>query len=250
MHFVAGNAGKFAPAETGRRLQTIELSSGHPDHAVAPKPIGKKLGLALADEFFLVAVIARVRLDDEALAKVDLSGPKDRALTIKIDLVGHVIEGPNAVALRAIQTRGCGGEAHWVGYSRVASRGQMPVETPERTAIPSNMLASFAVARFAGDPELRDARIPFVAGNEPRLPMRHVAIHAGAVPCAYRIVFLCVGRDQKRLRHWRPHFFRNDVGKWKLFQRAVFASFEPENLQIVRAGEQNDLLRRPVFAAG
>lgn len=247
MHFVAGNAGKFAPAETGRRLQTIELSSGHPDHAIAPKPIGEKLRLGLADEFFLVAVIARVRLDDEALAKVAMSGPKDRALTIKIDLVGHVIEGPDAVALRAIQTRGCGREARGVGYSRVASRGQMRDETAKRIAIPSNVLASLAMARFARDAELRDAGVPCVAGDESRLPLRHMAIHTCTVPGAYGVIFLRVGRHQERLRHWRPHFFRDDVGERELLKRPAVARLDPENLQIVRACEKNDFARRIIF---
>src|ERR1043166_2642110 len=249
MHFVAGDTGELAASETGRRLQTVELAPGHANHAVAPKTIVEKVRLGSADEILLFLVVALVRLDNEALAKVDMSGPKDRALTIKIDLVGHVIEGPDAVALRAIQTRGCGGEARGVGYSRVASRGQMCRETAKRIAISSNVLASFTMARFTGDPELRDAGVPFVAGNEPGLPLRDVTIHAGAIPGAYRIVFLRVGRHQKRLRHRRPNFFRNDVGKGKLFQRAVFASFEPENLQIVRAGKQYDFARRPIFAA-
>ena len=41
----------------------------------------------LADEVLLFFVIARGRLDDEPLAKIDMSGPKDRSLPVKIDFV-------------------------------------------------------------------------------------------------------------------------------------------------------------------
>ena len=105
------------------------------------------------------------------------------------------------------------------------------------------MLASFAVTRFAGDPELRHLRIPFVALDETRFAVRDVAIHARAVPCTDGIVFLQVGRNEKCFANRRPHFFGHDVGKRKLFQRAAFARLEPRDLQVVRAGNEHDLPR-------
>src|ERR1043166_51490 len=99
-------------------------------------------------------------------------------------------------------------------------------EASQRIAIACNMLAPFTVARFTRDAELRDTRVPFVTRYKTRLSLRGVAIHARAIPCAYRVVFLRVGRHQKRLRHRRPNLFGNDVGKRELLRRAAFTGLD------------------------
>ncbi len=103
MHFVAGDAGKLAPAKTRRGLHAVEFPARYPNHSIAPKPIAEKIGLGAANEILLLAVILRVRLNNETLRKIMLPGTKPGALPIKIDFVRHVIESPNAVALAAIE---------------------------------------------------------------------------------------------------------------------------------------------------
>src|SRR2546423_683674 len=75
-----------------------------------------------------------------------------------------------------------------------------------------------------------------------------MAIHARTVPRAERIIFLQVRRNQKRLVHWRPHFFGHDVGEGKLLQSAALAALEPWDLQRVRTGYEHDFLRVAVAA--
>ena len=101
MHFMAGDAGEFSSAKTGRRLHAIKLSSRHANHAVAPEAIPKKIGFGPADEILLFAMIRRVWLNDETLAEIVRSRAKTGAMPIEIDLVLHVIEGPDAVTLAA-----------------------------------------------------------------------------------------------------------------------------------------------------
>ena len=103
MHFVAGDAGEFSAAKTGRRLHAVELSSRHPNHAVAPESTAKKIRLGAADEIFLFVMIRRVWLNDETLSKIVSAGTETGAMPIEIDLVRHVIEGPDAVTLAAIE---------------------------------------------------------------------------------------------------------------------------------------------------
>ena len=52
----------------------------------------------------------------------------------------------------------------------------------KRIAIGSDMLAAFAMAGFAGDPELSHHGVPLVAFNKLRQALGDVAIHAGAIP--------------------------------------------------------------------
>ncbi len=125
----------------------------------------------------------------------------------------------------------------------------MCFESPKGIVIPRDMVASFAVARFARDSEFGHVRIPFITGNKTGLALRYMTIHAGAIPRAYRVIFFRVRRHEKGLRNRRPHFFGDNVGEWELVEGAALAGLEPENLQIVRTGEKNYLARRAVFAA-
>src|SRR5436305_14459128 len=101
MHFVAGDAGEFSSAKTGRRLHTVELSSRHQNHAVAPESIPKKIRFGPADEILLFAMIRRVWLNNETLGEIVSAGTETGPMPIKIDLVRHIIEGPDAVTLTA-----------------------------------------------------------------------------------------------------------------------------------------------------
>ena len=56
------------------------------------------------NKVFLLLMIRRVRLNNEPLNEIVMPGMKPRTVTIEIDLVGHVIEGPDTVALTAIET--------------------------------------------------------------------------------------------------------------------------------------------------
>ena len=66
----------------------------------------------------------------------------------------------------------------------------MKFEAADWIAIAFDVLASLAVTGFARDAELSDLRIPFVAFDKTRLPLRDMAIHTGTVPCTERIIFL------------------------------------------------------------
>src|SRR5437879_406869 len=105
MHFVAGDAGEFSAAKTGRRLHAVELSSRHPNHAVAPESIPKKIRFGPADEILLFAMVPRVWLNDETLSEIVSAGTETGAMPIEIDLVRHVVESPDAVTLTAIERR-------------------------------------------------------------------------------------------------------------------------------------------------
>ena len=103
MHFMAADARKLAAAKTRRSLHTVEFPARDPDHSIAPKPIAEKIGLGPADEILLLAVILRIRLNNETLGQIVLSGTKAGTLPVEIDFVRHVIESPNAVATAAIE---------------------------------------------------------------------------------------------------------------------------------------------------
>ncbi len=75
-----------------------------------------------------------------------------------------------------------------------------------------------------------------------------MAVHTRAVPRPDRIIFFQVRRNQECLADRRPHFFRDDVGERKLFQRAALAGLEPRDLQGMRTGHEHDLF--PVTVAG
>src|ERR1043166_1342482 len=101
MHFVARDAGEVAAAKTGRRLHPVKLASSHANHAVAPESIPEKIGLGAVDEFFLFGMVRRVWLSDKALGEIVRAGTKSGAASIKIELVAHAIESPDAVTLAA-----------------------------------------------------------------------------------------------------------------------------------------------------
>lgn len=103
----------------------------------------------------------------------------------------------------------------------------MKFETPDGVAIGFDMLASFAVTSFAGNSELSDLRIPAVTFDKTRLSLGDMAIHAGAIPCSERIVFLQLRWDQECLRHRRPHFFCDNVSERKQLQGAALARLQP-----------------------
>ena len=103
MHFMARDTGEFSAPKTGRRLHTVELSAGYPNHAVAPESILKKIGFGAVDEILLFTMIRRVWLNDETLREIVGAGAESGAMPIKIDLVRHVIESPHAVTLTACE---------------------------------------------------------------------------------------------------------------------------------------------------
>jgi hypothetical protein len=103
MHFMAGDAGKFAAAKTRRSLHAIEFPARDPNHSITPKSIAEKIGLGLANKILLLAMILCVRLHNETLDQIVLSGTEAGALLVEIDFVRHVVESPNAVALAAIE---------------------------------------------------------------------------------------------------------------------------------------------------
>ena len=63
-----------------------------------------EIGLGAADKILLFAVIRCVWLNHETLFEVARPGPKAGAVPVEIDLVGHVIEGPDAMTLAAIES--------------------------------------------------------------------------------------------------------------------------------------------------
>jgi len=182
MHFMAGDAGKLAPAKTRRGLHAIEFSARHSNHSIAPKPIAEKIGLGPANEILLLAVILRIRLHNETLSQIVFSGTEAGALPIEIDFVRHTIESPNAVALAAIERRVRRFQSGGIRYARVGPRCEMKLETPEGIAIQRDVLGPFAVARLACNPEFRDSRVPPVTFNKTRLALRNMAVHARTVP--------------------------------------------------------------------
>src|ERR1051325_7690783 len=101
MHFVARDAGEVAAAKTGRRLHPVKLASSHANHAIAPESVLEKIGLGAVNEFFLFGMVWRGWLNDEPLGEIVRAGAESGAASIKIKLVGHVIESPDAVTLPA-----------------------------------------------------------------------------------------------------------------------------------------------------
>ena len=98
---MAGDTGEFSSAKTGRGLHAVELSPRHPNHAVAPESIPKKIRFGPVDEVLLFTMIRRVRLNDETLRKIVSAGTETGAMAVELNLIRHVVEGPNAVTLAA-----------------------------------------------------------------------------------------------------------------------------------------------------
>src|SRR5437870_1026825 len=154
MQFVAGNAGEFSATKTGRRLHAIKLSSRHPNHAVAPKSTPKKIRLSPADEILLFGMIRRLWLNDETLREIVRPRTKGTGMTIEINLIRHVVECPDAVALAAIECRiGCL-QARRISNCRIRLGGEMEFEAADWIAVVFDVLAPLAVAGFARDAEL------------------------------------------------------------------------------------------------
>jgi hypothetical protein len=248
VHLVTRYAGKLPTPKTRRRLHAVELATRDADHSVAPKTIREKIRLGFSYKILLFSVIWRTRLNHEALAEIFMARAKIRALPVKIDFVRHVIEGPDAVALSAIQVGDRSRKASRICYRRVRFGCQMNFESPKGISVDRDVIASLAMTCFAGDPEFRDARIPLVSRDEARLAFRNMAVHTRPVPSADRIIFLQIGRHEKSLAYRRPHFFGDDISEGKLLERAAFAGFDPRDLQIVRTSEKNNLLWRSVIA--
>ena len=164
-------------------MHAVELPARDPNHAVAPKPIAEKIRFGPANKILLLAMILRARLHDETLGQIVLSGTEAGALPIKIDFVSHVVESPNAVAIAAIERRVRRFQTRGIRNARIGSVREMDLETPHGITIERDVLRPFTVAGFARNPEFRDPRVPPVAFNKTRLALRHVAVHAGAVPC-------------------------------------------------------------------
>jgi hypothetical protein len=171
MHFVAGNAGEFTIAKTGRRLHSVELAPSNPNHSIAPKPVPEKIRLRAADEIFLFAVIGRVWLNNEALREIVSARTEIGAVPIEIDLVCHATEGPDAMTLttgerglRTFQARG-------IGCRRIGLGCEMDFETANRIPVACNVFASLAVTGLARNPELGHLRIPLIARDKTRLAL-------------------------------------------------------------------------------
>ena len=105
MHFVAGNAGEFAAPKTGRRLHAVEFASRHANHPIAPESIVKKIRLATVNEILLFSMIRGAGLNHEALRQIASAGTKSSAMPVEIDLVRHVVESPDAMALPTCKAR-------------------------------------------------------------------------------------------------------------------------------------------------
>src|SRR6266581_830476 len=157
MHFVAADAGEFAAAKTRRSLHSVKFPAGHAHHSVAPEPVLKKIRLGAADELLLFRMVRRVWLNDEALDEIVSAGTESRAVAIKIDLVGHIVERPDAVTLTAGERRLGTIEAGRVGHGWIELRREVKLETTDRITIALDVFAPLAVARLARDPEFSDA---------------------------------------------------------------------------------------------
>ena len=154
MHFVTGDAGEIAAAKTGRRLHGVELSSGHANHPIAPESIVEKIRLGAPNEILLFSMIRRVWLNHEALSEIVGAGTKSSAVPIEIDLVRHVVKGPDAVTLTAGQPGFRAFQALGIGHSRIGLRGEMSFETANRITVALDVFPPLAMAGFARDPEL------------------------------------------------------------------------------------------------
>src|SRR5438874_4662245 len=184
MHFVTRNAGEFAPAKTGGGLHAVEFAAGHANHSIAPKAVAEKIGFGAVNKILLLAVIRRVWLNHESLFEVARARPRSGAMLVEVDLVGSVVEGPDAVTLAAVEPGIRPVEARRIDHSRIGFSREMNFETTDRIAVALDVFAAFAVAGFARDPKFRDLRIPLVALHETRLALGDVAIHAGPIPRA------------------------------------------------------------------
>src|SRR5262249_11123288 len=153
----------FASAKTRRRLHSVEFAPGHTNHPVAPESIMEKIRLGAPNEIFLFRMIGRVWLNHETLRQFMSTRTESGAVSIEIEFVCHVIESPHAVALaasdagfRSLQT--CG-----IRDGQIGPCCKMNFETANGIAVPLDVFATFAMTRFARDPELGHLRIPFVA---------------------------------------------------------------------------------------
>src|ERR1700730_10483060 len=97
----------------------------------------------------------------------------------------------------------------------------MQFESPQRIPIKGDVIVALAVTRLAGDPELGHLRVPFVLSYKPRLPLGDVTIHTRAVPCADRVIFFELGREEECFAYRRPHLFPNNVSKGELLERSA-----------------------------
>src|SRR5215472_3981657 len=100
---MTGNAGKISAPETRRCLESVKLAPGHANHAVTPKSIPIKIRLGLQNRLFLFAMIFGSWLNHESLLETSIAGPKSSTVAVEIDFVGHVVVGPDTVALTTIQ---------------------------------------------------------------------------------------------------------------------------------------------------
>ena len=157
VHLVTGDAGKISATKTRRRLQPIELTSRDANHTVTPKAVGEKIWLCYTYEIFLFAVVGRVWLHDEALAKIIVTRAKVRPLSIEIDFVRHVVEGPDAVALAAIESGNRASQARRIRYASIRFSCQMNFESPDGISIKCDVLISLTVASLTRNPKFRDA---------------------------------------------------------------------------------------------
>src|ERR1051326_9516032 len=160
VHFVAGDAGEIAAAKTGRRLYAVEFASGPANASLAPESVVKKIRLRPGNEIFLFGVIRSVGLHHEPLREFARTGTKSSSVSIEIDLVRHVVESPDAVTLPASEAGFGPFQICRVRDRRVRLCREMNFETAKRIPIAGDVLASFAVAGFAGNPELGDLRVP------------------------------------------------------------------------------------------
>ena len=74
-------------------------------------------------------------------------------MAIEINLVRHVVECPDAVALAAIEGRIGSFQTRRIGNCRVGLGREMKFETPDGIAIGFDVLASFTMTSFAGNSE-------------------------------------------------------------------------------------------------
>jgi hypothetical protein len=142
--------------KTGRRLHAVEFAPGYANHPIAPEPILEKIRLGAANEILLFSVIRCVRLNDEALREIASTGTKNTAVPIEIDLVRHVVESPDAVALPAGEPGFWTFQTCGIGYGRVRPCCEMNFETANRITVALDVFAPLAVTGFARDPELGD----------------------------------------------------------------------------------------------
>ena len=190
MHFVTGDAREFAAAKTGGSLRAVKFAAGDSNHSIAPETVLKKIRFGFANEIFLLGMIGGVRLHDELLCEVIFARTKSAAMSVEIDLVCHVVESPDAVALATRERRFGALQFRRIRHARIGFIREMNLKAANGIAIESDMFAAFAVTCFASDAEFRHLRIPFVALDETRFSVGNMTIHARTVPRADGINFL------------------------------------------------------------